>query len=239
MLRFCRTGAYNLGGSGKPCKQGNVNRGSYNVRSFKNEPSTTSVNLDSVQNFHKPRSVRIPQRQFILDRPKTPCFVSGACIIWGVCCAPGFSDHDAQHLSGKRVRHSVVLAPTMRRFLTEPLLSTRPMGSSPPAPTPPYVEHIKQGLTTIQPQFKSLGALAASTSAIALSVASPSCDPTDTALDERGLPKESCWGTAYETAKIAVDIANASSDMCLPLKAVVGALSVLIKNYDVRFPRAS
>ena len=47
-------------------------------------------------------------------------------------------------------------------------------------------------------------------------------------------PKESWWGTAYEAAKIAIDIANASSDMFLPLKAVVGALSVLIKNYDVR-----
>ncbi|KAF9785144.1 hypothetical protein BJ322DRAFT_1108609 [Thelephora terrestris] len=31
---------------------------------------------------------------------------------------------------------------------------------------------------------------------------------------------------------MAIDIANASSDMFLPLKAVVGALSVLIKNYD-------
>lgn len=32
---------------------------------------------------------------------------------------------------------------------------------------------------------------------------------------------------------MAVEIANASSDMFLPLKAVVGVLSVLIKNYDV------
>ena len=31
---------------------------------------------------------------------------------------------------------------------------------------------------------------------------------------------------------MAVEIANASSDMLPPLKAVVGALSVLIKNYD-------
>ena len=45
--------------------------------------------------------------------------------------------------------------------------------------------------------------------------------------------------SAYEAAKIAIEIANASSDMFLPLKAVVGALSVLIKNYDVSFPRAS
>jgi len=32
---------------------------------------------------------------------------------------------------------------------------------------------------------------------------------------------------------MVVDIAKESSDMFLPLKAVVGALSVLIKNYDV------
>ena len=38
---------------------------------------------------------------------------------------------------------------------------------------------------------------------------------------------------------MAVEIANASSDMFLPLKAVVGALSVLIKNYDVRPPPLS
>ena len=38
---------------------------------------------------------------------------------------------------------------------------------------------------------------------------------------------------------MAVEIANESSDMFLPLKAVVGALSVLIKNYDVSIFRAS
>jgi len=32
---------------------------------------------------------------------------------------------------------------------------------------------------------------------------------------------------------MAVEIAKESSDMFLPLKAVVGALAVLIKNYDV------
>ena len=32
---------------------------------------------------------------------------------------------------------------------------------------------------------------------------------------------------------MAVEIANESADMFLPLKAVVGALSVLLQNYDV------
>lgn len=81
--------------------------------------------------------------------------------------------------------------------------------------------------------------LAALASAAALSVASPSCDPTDIALGEPGPSNVSNWKTAYSAAKIAVDFANASSDMYLPLKAVVGALSVFTKNYDVRFPPAS
>lgn len=59
----------------------------------------------------------------------------------------------------------------------------------------------------------------------------------DDALNEPGSPKESNWKTAYGAARMAVEIANASSDMFLPLKAVVGALSVLIKNYDVSPPK--
>ena len=66
---------------------------------------------------------------------------------------------------------------------------------------------------------------------------SPMSSPPPTPA--HGSPKESGWGTAYEAAKIAIDIVNESSDMFLPLKAVVGALSVLIKNYDVRFLRGS
>ena len=38
---------------------------------------------------------------------------------------------------------------------------------------------------------------------------------------------------------MAVEVTKESSDMFLPLKAVVGALSVLIKNYDVQYPRVS
>ena len=38
---------------------------------------------------------------------------------------------------------------------------------------------------------------------------------------------------------MAVEIAKESTDMFLPLKAVAGALAVLIKNYDVRYSQAS
>ena len=44
---------------------------------------------------------------------------------------------------------------------------------------------------------------------------------------------DSAWQTAYSTAKIIINATKESSDMFLPLKAVVGALSVLIRNYDV------
>ena len=38
---------------------------------------------------------------------------------------------------------------------------------------------------------------------------------------------------------MAVEVAKESSDTLLPLKAVTGALAVLIKNYDVRCPQLS
>lgn len=44
---------------------------------------------------------------------------------------------------------------------------------------------------------------------------------------------ELAWTTAYSTTKMVIEITKESSDMFLPLKTVVGALFVLIKNYDV------
>ena len=49
--------------------------------------------------------------------------------------------------------------------------------------------------------------------------------------------EESVWKTTYGVAKIAIETVKESSDLSLPLKAVVGALSalsVLVKIYDVR-----
>jgi len=39
--------------------------------------------------------------------------------------------------------------------------------------------------------------------------------------------------TAYSAVRMAVDVVKESSDMFLPLKAVTGAMSALMKNYDV------
>ena len=95
--------------------------------------------------------------------------------------------------------------------------------------------------------------LAASSLAIASSIGSPSSNSNylpyldehraihtsrhDDSVIRQGLnphrAADSAWQTAYSTAKMVVDITKESSDMFLPLKAVVGAISVLIKNYDV------
>jgi hypothetical protein len=125
---------------------------------------------------------------------------------------------------------------TMRHFRKKVLSSATPANSPPSTPTSPIVEYIKQELATFHPHAKDRRALAASTSAIALSIASPSCYPADTVSNEPGSSKESIWKAAYGAAKIAVDIAKDSSDMLPPLKAVMVALSVLIKNYDVGLP---
>ena len=122
---------------------------------------------------------------------------------------------------------------TMHHFRKKSSSAVTPTNSPPPTPASPVVEYIKQELATFYPRAKDTRALAASSSAIALSIASPSSDPIDTSINEPGSSGESAWKTAYGAARIAVEIANASSDMFLPLKAVVGALSVLIKNYDV------
>ena len=123
----------------------------------------------------------------------------------------------------------LVLISTMHHVRKKSLSSKTPTNSPPRTPTPPVVEHIERELATPHPRTKDRRALGAAPSAIT----SPSCDPTDNAPDEPGSSKESAWKTAYGTAKMAFEIANASSDMFLPLKAVVGALSVFIRNYDV------
>ena len=123
---------------------------------------------------------------------------------------------------GKRT-HVVVTASIMHHFRKKSSSAATPtVNAPPPAPTPPIVEYTKQELATLHPWAKDRRALAASSSAL-----------TDSALYEPGSSKESVWKAAYGAARMAVDIAKDSSDMLPPLKAVMVALSVLIKNYDV------
>lgn len=125
----------------------------------------------------------------------------------------------------------------MHRFRKGHSSSATPINSPPLTPASP-VGLIKKEVVRRYSRAKDPKALAASSSAIALSIASPSCDITDTTLNEPE-SEDNGWRTAYGAARMAVEIAKESSDMFLPLKAVVGAISVLIKNYDVRIFRAS
>ena len=127
----------------------------------------------------------------------------------------------------------------MNRFRGRHSPTKNPTNDLPPTLISPVVEHIMQELVTTHHKSKRSRALAVSSSAVALSIVSSSWDPLDAGPGELESSKESGWRTAYGTARMAVEIANASSDMFLPLKAVVGALSVLIKNYDVSAPQTN
>ena len=121
---------------------------------------------------------------------------------------------------------------TMHYFRRKSSSSPTPRNSPSPTPTSP-IQFMAKEVAKIRSKAKNPSALAVSSSSIALSIGSPPPDSSDTGADEPGSSKESGWRTAYGAAKVAVDIAKESSDMFLPLKAVVGALSVLIQNYDV------
>ena len=98
-----------------------------------------------------------------------------------------------------------------------------------PTPTTP-AELVQQFISQRDPR-----ALAAASTAVALSFGSPFYGTGDASSDGaivRG--RDTGWQTAYDAARMALEITKESCDMFLPLKAVVGALSVLIKNYDVR-----
>ena len=125
----------------------------------------------------------------------------------------------------------------MHHFRKKSSSAATPTNTPPPTPTQPVVEYIKRELATSHRRAKDWRVLAASSSAVALSISSPSCDPSDIALSEPGSSKESIWKAAYGAARIAVDIAKDSSDMLPPLKAVMVALSVLMKNCDVGLPQ--
>ena len=99
-----------------------------------------------------------------------------------------------------------------------------------PSPTPSPPAKDVQKLTSRRDP-KTLGA---TSSAIALSISSAFHDLGDASHDgstDQG--KNTYWQAACATIRMAVEITKESSDLCPPLKAVVGAISFLIKNYDV------
>lgn len=141
----------------------------------------------------------------------------------------------AMILSTGRTRTRCFLPSIMRRSRKRPSSATSPTDDQPPSPVLPA--KLKKRRAIFQPRAEDHaqgGLVGTSSSGIVSPVASSSQNQLVSApLDEPGPSKESGWKTAYGAARMAVDIAKESSDMFLPLKAVVGALSVLIKNYDV------
>ena len=127
--------------------------------------------------------------------------------------------------------------------------STTPAAEIPTStPTPPTESLIQKRLSTLH--RRDVKTLAASSIAVASSIGSPSLNQiypprlraTHTsrsnhdAVDQESSSHraaDSAWQTAYSTARMVIGIAKESSGMLLPLKAIIGALSVLIKNYDV------
>ena len=106
--------------------------------------------------------------------------------------------------------------------------------STPSAVTPPPTPESPAELVPTLVSQRDSRAIAATSSAIALSTISAFASTRDVSGDgvaDRG--RDTGWQTAYAAARIAVEIAKESSDMCLPLKAVVGAISALMKNCDV------
>jgi hypothetical protein len=117
----------------------------------------------------------------------------------------------------------------MRRLLK----SKPPTDVSVSTPTPPA--ELVQDLTS----RRDLRAVAASSTAIALSIGSAFHDVRDVSSDGAAVQgRDAGWQTAYAAIRMAVEIAKETSDLFLPLKAVVGAMSVLIKNYDVSVSRS-
>ena len=107
-----------------------------------------------------------------------------------------------------------------------------PKPNLPRVSTPTSPAELVQQLTSL-PRGDPRTLLASST-AIALSIASPFYDTGDASGDGvtvRG--RDAGWQTTYGAVRMAVEIAKETSDMFLPLKAVVGAVSALMKNYDV------
>jgi hypothetical protein len=78
------------------------------------------------------------------------------------------------------------------------------------------------------------GALAALSAGIALSIGSAINDALGAPSDGRTIQGTGViQQTAYAVARMVADTTKESSDLCPPLKAVVGAMSVLMRNCDV------
>jgi len=111
--------------------------------------------------------------------------------------------------------------------------------SKPPAATPPPPPTSPVELARELMSRKDSKALAATSSAIALSICSAFSDTCDTSSGDATVQGvDTIVPTTYAAVRMAVEITKESSDLCLPLKAVVGAMSALMKNFEVSVSRS-
>lgn len=111
-----------------------------------------------------------------------------------------------------------------------PYLRKSKPSANTPAPTPTSLAEIVQNLMS----RKDTKALAASSATIALSIGSAFNNTRGASNDGATVQGMDAIGqTVYAAVRMAVEFTKESSDLCLPLKAIVGAMSALIKNYDV------
>ena len=109
------------------------------------------------------------------------------------------------------------------------LRKSKPSADTPALIPTPSAEVVRE--FTSRKDFK---ALAATSSAIALSINSAFSDTYGPSSDDATVQgTDAIRQTTYAAVRMAVEIAKESSDLCLPLKAVVGAVFALMKNYDV------
>jgi len=100
--------------------------------------------------------------------------------------------------------------------------------SRPSAPTTPA-----ELVRTLAPQ-RDLRTLAAAASVIALSTTSAFVDTRDVPSDgPADHVRDTDWRTTHATVRMALDLTKESSDMLLPLKATIGGVSALIRNFEV------
>lgn len=86
---------------------------------------------------------------------------------------------------------------------------------------------------------RDLRTVAASSTVIALSICSPFHNAHDTSSEGATAPgRDTGWRATYAAVRMAVEVTKESSDLFPPLKAVVGAMSLLMKNYDVGVSRS-
>ena len=134
---------------------------------------------------------------------------------------------------GTRRLSAVILSPAMSHPRKRLPSSATPINPQQISPS----KRRKAIRTNPEARTKKPGALATLSASIASAIGSSSQGPSEIGVDQPET-SESRWRTAYVAARMAVEIAKESSDMFLPLKAVVGAVSVLIKNYDVKCTQA-